>query len=122
MTTITNVVKITLYIDECYGCEKANRFGPLRQLIISRGLPLSVLDVRRIDYDRKWQSEAAALGVGLPAVVIESKGGKLETMPYAEFVSRSAGPRKRKAAKVSIAPERAPAGEEAKNGREEQTE
>jgi len=88
---ISDITKITLYTNECYGCDRANKFGPLRLFVIKNELPLQTLVVKRVELNKKWMAEAVAFKKDLPIVAIEFDDGEseyIDAMNYNEFLER----------------------------------
>jgi hypothetical protein len=92
----SGITRITLYLRECYGCDKHNKFGPLRNFIISNQLPLNVLVIKRIELNRKWQEEAKELGKELPIIMIDYTKA-YTAMTYDEFLRQLIKPKKPRA-------------------------
>lgn len=80
------IKKITLYLKECYGCDRENKFRPLQRFIVDKKLPLDSLDIRRTILNPTWKKEAEALGLGLPCLVIEYDNGKNRAVNYEKWV------------------------------------
>lgn len=110
---ISGITKIKLYVKGCYGCDRDGKFTPLHRFILHNSFPLNTLIVKRIETNRKWATEADALGKGLPAVEIDFNNAKSIALSYDEFLEKyrlvEKPKRKRKSsATTSGADERAP--------------
>ena len=86
--TINPDTKVTLYLKECYGCDRTGKFDPIRRFILDRHIKLANFIVKRIELNPTWQQEALLLDMELPAVVFENEDGDREAMPYSEFVKK----------------------------------
>lgn len=86
--TIKPDTKITLYLKECYGCNKNNKYAPLRQFILDNKIKLDNFVVKRIELNPDWQKEAFALEIELPLLVFESSNGKKTAIAYSEFLKK----------------------------------
>lgn len=91
--------KVTLYLKECYGCDRWNKYGPLHDFLNDHKIGIynghnGVLEnnglfmVKRIELNPKWQQEAAALEVDLPALLFEHPNGEREAITYNEFIRK----------------------------------
>lgn len=87
--TIKPDTKITLYLKECYGCNKNNKYAPLKQFILDNRISLNNFIVKRIELNPDWQKEAFAFEIELPFLVFESNNGKKIAIAYSEFLKRT---------------------------------
>ena len=93
---INQDTKVTLYLKECYGCDRAGKYTPLHQFIINNQIKLTNFTVKRVELNPDWQQEASSFDIELPLVVFENEDGEREAITYSEFLDRQS---KRKSAK-----------------------
>lgn len=86
--TISPDTKITLYLKECYGCDRKGKFDPIRRFVLDHQIKLANFMPKRIELNPTWQEEALSLDMELPALVFENEDGEREAMPYSEFVKK----------------------------------
>ena len=85
---INQDTKVTLYLKECYGCDRAGKYTPLHQFIINHQIKLTNFIVKRIELNPIWQQEANSFDIELPLVVFENEDGEREAITYSEFLDR----------------------------------
>lgn len=76
--------KITLYINECYGCNRG-KYQPLYDFILKHKINLSNFIVKRIELSLEWQEEAQSFAVGLPFVLFENQAIGKYAVSYEYF-------------------------------------
>lgn len=104
--TINTDTKITLYIKECFGCDRNNKYSPLRQFILEHQVKLQNFIVKRIELSPDWQKEAFNFEMELPILVFENKNDGKMVITYSEFLYKlkkgvSAKPRSKAKGAVS---------------------
>lgn len=80
--------KITLYLKECYGCDRYGKYTPLHQFILSRHIKLDNFIVKRIELNPDWQKEAFAFEMELPLLVLENSSAEKIVITYSEFLDQ----------------------------------
>lgn len=130
--TVNPDTKITLYLKECYGCDRKGKFDPIRRFILDHQIKLANFIPKRIELNPTWQEEALLLDMELPALVFENEDGDRKAMTYSEFVkTQSKKSRKKGSAKPRNAAKGAESGrvadgtssqdnEEVNNGNDEE--
>lgn len=92
---LKNVKGIIIYHKGCYGCGKTNEKYALLDTYVSRNfveekmrgkdIVIPSFQVRRIDYDMKWQDELESAGLSAPAVKIIKNDGEIVWIAYKEL-------------------------------------
>lgn len=111
--TIDQDTKITLYLKECYGCDRSGKYTPLHQFILDHQIKLTNFIVKRIELDPTWQQEALAFDIELPLLVFENEDGEKVVIAYSEFFDKQS---KRKSAKPKTKSKGAVSGSRATDG------
>lgn len=111
--TVDKDTKITLYLKECYGCDREEKYTPLHQFILEHQIKLVNFVVKRIGLDPDWQQEAHAFEIELPLLVFENESGEKMAIAYSEFLDRQS---KRRSAKLRRKAEGAVSGSRATDG------
>lgn len=89
--TIDQDTKITLYLKECYGCDRSGKYTPLHQFILDHQIKLTNFVVKRIELNPTWQQEALAFDIELPLLVFENEDGEKVVIAYSEFLDKQGG-------------------------------
>lgn len=79
-------MKIELWLNECYGCDRKGKFDPLHRFILDNNIPLGNFIVKRTILKPEWQKEAEQSGVELPALKIIGEKG-VEIVNYKEWLA-----------------------------------
>lgn len=85
--TIEPDTKITLYLKECYGCDRNGKYDPLRRFILDHKVKLTNLVIKRVELDLDWQKEALLLEMELPALLFNN-GDQKYAITYSEFLRK----------------------------------
>ena len=80
--------KITLYLKECYGCDREEKYTPLHQFILEHQIKLTNFIVKRIELNPDWQQEARVFEIELPLLVFENEPGERMAIAYSEFLNK----------------------------------
>ena len=84
---IDSDTKITLYLKECYGCDRNKKYTPLHQFILDHQIELTNFIVKRIELNPVWQQEASSFEFELPLLVFENKDGDKSAIVYSDFLA-----------------------------------
>lgn len=84
---LKNAQEILIYHKGCYGCGRtANLYHSLQKYLVEKmNNKLPSYQVRRIDYDMKWQDELESAGLSAPAVKITKTNGEIVWVAYKEL-------------------------------------
>lgn len=78
-------MKVELWANDCYSCDKDGKYDPLRRWILDNGVSLGDFVVKRLITNQKWLDEAESYGVEIPAVKIIYDNGEDVVMDYEHF-------------------------------------
>lgn len=83
-----NTTRITLYVSECFGCDRNGKYDPLRKYILDQKIPLSHFVPKRIQLNPEWREKAYSYGIELPLLVIEQDGKDTIAINYEEWCKK----------------------------------
>lgn len=80
---MTNI-KVELWTNDCYGCDRHGKYDAVRDWVIKNGLPLANFAVKRIVLNPDWQQKAEQIGIEPPFVKFITEKGET-IMSYEQF-------------------------------------
>ena len=88
-TNVAQYEKVELWANDCYSCDRHNKYQLIRRFILDKQIPLANYVVIRPILDLRWQKQAEQIknsyGINMPFVMLKDKKG-VRYMDYDTFV------------------------------------
>lgn len=89
-TNVAQYKKVELWTNDCYSCDRHNKYQPIRRFVLDKQIPLANYVVIKPITDMKWQKQANQIKnsycIKMPFVMLEDEKGVKKYMDYDTFV------------------------------------